>query len=84
MSWIILCEFVEDFFLDIEFKDIVQDFSGFRPDIEQADYLTQNFIPVYDLQDSSELMVTITCFYFAFTSLTTVGFGDFHPISEFE
>ena len=26
----------------------------------------------------------ILLMYFAFTSLSTVGFGDFHPISEYE
>ena len=72
--WIILCEFVEDFILNIEFSDVnlVNKFT--------KDY----FIPYYDLQYEEDNLVLLKVFYFAFTSLTTVGFGDYHPISTLE
>lgn len=105
MSWIILCEFIEDFFLEVEFRKLIDTVNAVidsihfgenntangevdkiitQAEAKETAYLSENFMPIYDLQDKSEQTVFLTCFYFAFTSLTTVGFGDFHPISEFE
>ena len=71
--WIILCEFVEDFVLDTDFGNFGVD--PLHPD---------NFMVVYDLMGSHDSEVMLKVFYFAFTSLTTVGFGDYHPISTTE
>ena len=49
-----------------------------------------NFITNYNLKagspadDMLPTEKTVLLMYFAFTSLSTVGFGDFHPISEYE
>ena len=49
-----------------------------------------NFIVSYGLKAATaadDMLPTqklILLMYFAFTSLSTVGFGDFHPISEYE
>ena len=68
--WIILCEFVEDFVMDMESgTDIHGDL---------------NFMVYYHLETTHDNDVMLKVFYFAFTSLTTVGFGDFHPISTKE
>ena len=38
----------------------------------------------YGLQDASDQKLTVVAVYFAFTSLSTVGFGDFVPRSDIE
>jgi len=48
---------------------------------EEAD----NFIDVFDIASNSEnKSKTVTLAYFVFTSLSTVGLGDFHPRSNYE
>ena len=34
--------------------------------------------------DSNELRRSLTASYFAFTTLSTVGFGDYYPVSDIE
>jgi len=38
----------------------------------------------YSLDEYSNLYQSLAVMYFAFTSLSTVGFGDFNPKSEYE
>ena len=66
--WIILCESVEDFLHG-------SDFGKYEDDGD-------TFISAYQLNGYSLEGETLVMVYFAFTSLTTVGFGDFYPISE--
>ena len=40
------------------------------------------FIDEYDLNNQGEDHVIISLVYYSFTSLSTVGFGDFHPKSD--
>lgn len=44
----------------------------------------QAFIPFYGLQEKSQYDITVILLYYAFTSLSTVGFGDFVPRSDTE
>ena len=44
----------------------------------------EHYIEAYDLKDHNDVSLIIMNTYFAFTSLTTVGFGDLHPKSNVE
>ena len=72
MFWQILCEFIADFYMDID--DLVT-YDGDDND---------TFILTNSLQLNSSEKNLVTQMYFAFTSLSTVGFGDFHPRSNTE
>ena len=43
-----------------------------------------NFITTFGLEERSESGTTVALLYFAFTSLSTVGLGDYHPRSNIE
>ena len=47
---------------------------------------TYNFLNYadYDLAEASDSRICIVGIYFAFTSLSTVGFGDYTPRSDIE
>ncbi len=38
----------------------------------------------YDMKNRHPGESVIICWYYAFTSLTTVGFGDYHPWNNYE
>ena len=44
----------------------------------------ENFIIQYRLTDMSNYQKTIALMYFIFTTISTVGLGDFHPKSNSE
>ena len=50
----------------------------------QVDSDMETFYDVYDLESVSTYHTTIISLYFSFTSLSTVGFGDYHPKSNVE
>lgn len=50
------------------------------PPIEQQ----ENFYEANKMNDMDDYESMIVLIYFSFTSLTTVGFGDFHPHSDAE
>ena len=53
--------------------------------IEEYDASNQeSFFGYYDLYNNSPTRNTIIGLYFAFTTLSTVGFGDFTPRGDFE
>ena len=64
--WVIICESMEDFVYDTEYKVTASEFAG-------------NFFPDYEFYKLEETEIFLIVFYFSFTSLTTVGFGDFAP-----
>lgn len=76
LGWYIMCEFHEDMFLDYKFSEM----SAQALEEKGGDY----FITAYDLHKKEPAQNTIVLFYFAFTTLSTVGFGDFHPKSDLE
>lgn len=73
MMWYILCKFVEDVFMATDYNDP-----------EQAALHTDTFIVNYGLQLKTNYENVVILTYFAFTSLSTVGFGDYAPIGNVE
>lgn len=53
-------------------------------DIAENGYLVETFFIRHDLSSNSNMHNAITVVYYAFTSLTTVGFGDYYPVSDIE
>ena len=51
--------------------------------MEPPDF-SERFIIYFGMQDTNMLKRLITITYFAFTTLSTVGFGDYHPRSDLE
>ena len=41
-------------------------------------------MPYFGMTDESDTLVFLKVYYYAFTSLTTVGLGDLRPVSELE
>lgn len=46
--------------------------------------MPQDFLNFFHLKDFSDNRNTVNLIYFAFTSLSTVGFGDMYPRSDVE
>ena len=44
----------------------------------------ENFIDYFDVYEENNIFVTVKMTYFAFTSISTVGLGDYHPRSNSE
>lgn len=61
---------------DINYRSLNPDISGDKAIIEH------NFIPNFALQNEQREDVLITIFYFVFTTLTTVGLGDYYPVGD--
>lgn len=72
MFWYILMRLVEDF--DGEDYSI----------LEESGEDGMPFIAYYGIQNQSDGFITVTMIYYAFTSLSTVGFGDYAPRSDLE
>ena len=51
---------------------------------DRSDYFMIGFTDAYFKKDDTLARRVIILCYFSFTSLTTVGFGDFVPRSDFE
>lgn len=83
MTWLIILEYIE-----IEIKE--SDFKSWKTEeelIENADYgesFKGNFLTEYHVYEKSHSARVYQVSYFAFTSLSTVGFGDLHPQSDAE
>ena len=60
------------------------DYDKNNPSYNHEDFITYQFNGVYSLDDKSSSDITIIMVYYAFTSLSTVGFGDYHPRSDAE
>jgi len=71
--WIIMCEVFEDFVHDVNYRT--------HPDVSE---LSENFITYYNLEHKDAVELVIISTYFSLTSLTTIGLGDFRPVSSLE
>ena len=71
--WIIGCELVEDFGLDMD-----------RWSEKGFEEHPETFIHHFELNQVPLKKVVLISLYYSFTSLSTVGFGDFHPRSNAE
>ena len=73
LMWLIMCDFINDFVHDMDkYSD------------EAAKENPETFIHYNGLNEKTMSENTIIATYFAFTSLSTVGFGDYHPRSDIE
>ena len=73
--WMCLCEAVLDFQFDIDIDTYVNNDFVEEPDL---------FLNYFEIYKKSEYETLIITTYFAFTSLSTVGLGDFHPRGNIE
>ena len=73
--WICLCEAVMDFQYDIDIETYANNNFEEEPDL---------FLNYFSMYARPELESLIVSTYFAFTSLSTVGLGDYHPRGDIE
>ena len=82
MGWMILMGTIEDFWFNIDYTEVYS--SGqYISDPNRENY--ENTFVVYNklhLMEPNDISTILT--YFAFTTLSTVGFGDFVPRSDEE
>ena len=74
--WLVLCELLLDFKYNI--SDDEESFAHYAANHEDT------FINQYGTMSNTPKENIIIAIYFAFTSLSTVGFGDFNPKSNIE
>jgi hypothetical protein len=74
MLFFIFCELIQDFHYDVDYND--------HPDPYNYEY--ENFISYNALFDKTPAENSVIMTYYMFTSLSTVGFGDYHPRSNAE
>lgn len=72
--WYIMCVAEEDFGLGVKFHE--------SP--EAREKYPEYFVVYHKLWNRDAMDISIISMYFAFTSLSTVGFGDYHPRSDLE
>lgn len=73
----IMCESIEDFWHDVDYRDEVKGI--ITVDGIQTNF-SETFIIANQMHNSTASLNLLKATYFAFTSLTTVGFGDMHPL----
>jgi hypothetical protein len=71
-----MCQGVEDFIHNVDFRKLDQE--------EAHEMFEDQFIIHFGLNTMTPREITILVTYYMFTSLSTVGFGDYHPRSNFE
>tara|TARA_B110000285_G_scaffold233994_1_gene309465 strand:- start:201 stop:623 length:423 start_codon:yes stop_codon:yes gene_type:complete len=77
VAWFVLCEFIRDFVLDIDGTDS-------EDQNPNSVLYPPGFLVEYGIFDNEFHKNQIISIYFAFTSLSTVGFGDFAPRGNIE
>ena len=67
------------------FSDITSDIRKYSDNKDEYSYdFNDNFIEKFDFASKDTYNRAIIMVYFTFTSLSTVGFGDYHPRSDSE
>lgn len=91
--WMILCELqevhdVQGHFTYKEHIVMLQENGTPKDRLEHPadpdEYFSERFIRYFGLEGADTVNRLIVLTYFAFTTLSTVGFGDFHPRSDLE
>lgn len=59
-------------------------YGDWNKEVEDPILLSETFYGEYKIYDRSTYEQTIAMIYFAFTTLSTVGFGDYHPKNDIE
>lgn len=72
MMWLIMCKAVEDFIYEVKYT------------VGVVENYRENFLVNFELYLKTPYENTIIAMYYAFTSLSTVGFGDYNPRSDIE
>ena len=52
--------------------------------VSEGDPDKEYFYNAYEMSNSSPKEIAIISLYYSFTTLSTIGFGDFHPKDDFE
>lgn len=73
MLWIVYCHVVEDWVYDVRYEDVA----------DKAKY-PDTFYTANDMESKNAFANLITALYFSFTTLSTVGFGDYVPRTDDE
>lgn len=79
MIWLIVCEAVEDLYYDRNYHTM-----KLRHIPEYDKIKGKYFITVFETFEDHPYTVAIMLLYYSFTTITTVGFGDYKPISNSE
>jgi hypothetical protein len=77
---LVILIFLVSYFLGICFYiycDITRNFDSVKKSKD-------DFITKFEFEKKTSIQIAIAVTYFAFTSLSTVGFGDLHPRSDYE
>ena len=83
MGWILMCKCYEDWF-NAEYENLHDHFLKFdKKDklIVHNTFITHNELYEEKYTNWEVLLISV---YFSFTSLTTVGFGDYVPLADHE
>lgn len=84
-GWLMICQIQEQTIDGVDYdtwKDA--DIGGETETLDDDHPYAERFVIYFDLKDASPMYRLITVTYFGFTSLSTVGLGDYHPRSDFE
>lgn len=83
MCWLIMCQAIEDFHAPEGYASLPPEDQLLEGD-PRLETRLGHFLPANGMEQMGlwEQMVIVT--YYMFTSMSTVGFGDYHPKSDFE
>ena len=82
--WMILLVSVLDFYHGIEWQTLRNESYKIKDVLEKEFIKEPGFFIFYNMHTRSNFENSVLLFYFSFTSLSTVGFGDYHPKSDLE
>ena len=68
----------------IQIQNDVHNWGRFFPDNADDAEEPENFMSFYGMYERTDFQQTLALVYFSFTTLSTVGFGDYNPRSDIE
>ena len=81
MFWLTMCNTIQDINDDAPEIDIEEDIFAIGGSLINSEKST-NFLAYHSITEYSKGEQALVSMYFAFTSLSTVGFGDYTPRSD--